>query len=187
MNKFISSLKEKYNSLSTSNKLKLIVSIVIVLALIYYLLVNKSYRENEIVYDNLTAESIIENSYIIYNRIELQEINEIISKLSDINYSRYYVDDKLITIKDLYNYGVTENYKKAISNRKFSNKFSEIFMNLYSDNSEEGIIENFIDRVYYSDEYDMYLVKFKTIEDKNYYIGFNLTYAEGQYSIIFIQ
>lgn len=180
-------LKDKiinfYSSLNIRSKLFFVISIVGVMAILYYLFVNNSYRSNEIDYKNLSSEEIISDSEIVENRIIISEINKILNKFSDIKFDRLYINEKKVTIKELYNVAVTNNYKKSISYKEFSEKFNEIFNNLYQ---TDALNEEIIDLVYYSAKYDMYLIKFN-IKEKDVYIGLKLYLSSNKYSIMFIQ
>ena len=91
-----------------------------------------------------------------------------------------------VTLNDLYSEIVTQNYKKKISKNNFKKTMNNIYLKLFGDNGDYNSNYNYIEKVYYSAEYDMYLIKLVTIkEEDNAYIGirinnnnFLVTYVE---------
>ena len=187
MNKIKNFILNWYYSLNSREKLILAVVMLFLLILFYFVFIRNSYRENEINYNELNSQEIIDNSNVVYNRERILSLDEIIVKIFKINQSRLNINDKIVSIKELYNNSVTNNYKKEISYKKFKQKIELIQQDVYGDlnNIEVDYFNTIIDKVYYSDKYDMFLVKLKTINEKDRYIGLRII-NEYNYNIVYI-
>ncbi|MGN1012994.1 MAG: hypothetical protein ACI4ON_04090 [Clostridia bacterium] len=166
------------------------VIIIIFVSIIYFLIINNSYRQGEINYKNLNSKLIIENSNVIYDRAILMTIDDICNDLLKVNFNSLVLDGKQVKLKDIYKYDVTSNYKKEISSRKFIKKMSEIYNNVFNENEDISSLEykQIIEAVYYSAQYDMYLVKIKTNnQDVQNYIGIRLYNSNTKFSIIYVE
>lgn len=184
------SINEFINSLNSKEKLKYLVIIIIFASIIYFLIINNSYRQGEINYKNLNSKLIIDNSEIIYDRSTVMTIDDICNDLLKIKFDSLVLDGKQVKLKDIYKFVVTSNYKKKISSKRFSKEMNEIYSNVFNENEDISALDykQIIDVVYYSAQYDMYLVKIKT-NDQNVqnYIGIRLYNSNTQFSIIYVE
>lgn len=190
MNKIIKSINEFINSLNSKEKLKYSVLILLFASIIYFLIINNSYRQGEINYKNLSSQSIIDNSEIIYDRATIMTIDDICNDLLKVKFDSLVIDGKQVKLKDIYKFDVTSNYKKKISFKKFSKKINEIYNNVFNEIEDISSLNNkqIIDVIYYSVPYDMYLVKINTnSEDIQNYIGIRLYNSNTQFSIIYVE
>lgn len=190
MNKIRESINEFINSINSKDKLKYSVIIIIFASIIYFLIVNNSYRQGEINYKNLNSQAIIESSEILYERSTLMTIDEICTNLFKIKFNSFVIDGKQVKLKDVYKINITSNYKKKISSGKFVKKMNTIYDNVFNEGEDISSLnyKNIMDVVYYSAQYDMYLVKIST-NDKNIqnYIGIRLYNNNTQFSIIYVE
>ena len=170
-----------YNSLSKKNKMVIVAFIVLFLAIIYYLFVKNNYRAEEINYKKMDINNVISKSTIIYNRTTLLELQDILEKIFDVQCGRMTVNNKVITLKQLYDNAIPYNYSKALSYNKFKKKINDISTKITLD------FENIINIVYYYGDYDMYLVKLNTNNLEDVYIGIKIFQSTSNYSIIYIE
>ena len=158
----INTIKKKifnyYNSLNSKQKLIWVVGILVFFMIIYYTFISSNTRVNDnINYDNFNLQDLSESYDIVYDRAIIYSLDEIISKILNIKNDMYYVNEEKVTIKDIYNELLTVNYKKNISYRDFEDNFNNFLQKInYNeyDNSQTKI-----DTVYFSDLYNMYLIK----------------------------
>lgn len=183
MNKIIKRVVEFYNSLTTKNRLILLFIIVLIAGLIYSGIINNSSRNGETNYGKLTKEEILSQSYEVKDRAIIMEIDFILNKIADIKYGRYYYKNNIIELNDLYSACADNTLKKSVSKRKFNSKISSFYENVLSEQSSNEI-NNFINKVYYSSLYNIYMVELKNNPDE--YIGFTLYMSDKSFFITYI-
>lgn len=177
-------LYDYYNSLTSKQKLIYCICIFLFVISIYYMFINKSYRENEINYKKLDSLSIINSSEICYDRDIIKCLDDILDDIIKVYDKNLFINNKKVSLRKFYNEVVSDNYKKAISYRKFKNKVNNLYDNYNMFYKNYGC---YIDLVYYSEVYDMYLVKLISTNDINdLYIGFRL-FDNSEYIISFIE
>lgn len=187
MNKIKNKLLNLYNSLNKKQKLFLYLGIVIILSIIYFGLINNNYRENDINYNKINVQSIIADSELIYDRGIIKTIDDISKKILSVNYNAYYIDNKNVTLNNIYNSTFYSSYMKKISYSKFKKKISLLYKNVLSNDQISSFeLKSYINSVSYSKEYDMYLIEFTGI-DHNSYLGIRLYSTDGFYKITYIE
>ena len=178
-------LKQKlaryFKNLNTKQKLLWVSALLIILVCFYLIFIKNNYRESEINYNDVNAQKIIEYSSEVYNREELLSINDIVSNILKIYDETWILDNKAVTLKTLYSEATTKNYQKGTSKRKFVEKMNNIYSKVFSEEDKFNSNKNYIDKVYYSDTYDMYLIKLLSINDSEAYIGIKID--DGSYLI----
>lgn len=183
-------IKEKifnyFDSLTSKGRLLLMIGILIFLICFYMIFISNNYRSSDVNYNEFNSTTIIERASVIYNRDQIYSLDVVIDEILKINEGTWYVNNKKVTLNDLYSEIVTQNYKKKISKNNFKKTMNNIYLKLFGDNGDYNSNYNYIEKVYYSAEYDMYLIKLVTIkEEDNAYIGirinnnnFLVTYVE---------
>lgn len=132
-------------------------------------------------YKNLTAEKIIENSIVSYDREVYWRLNTIIQNVLsaedetkgqgiDLSYYKY-------SSNEYYRY-LTNEYKKNIGKLEFKNKLHNVI-------SKSRSISMPIDKIYKFDNSNFYLVKLKSEESA--YIGINLMTDSNTYYIFYLE
>lgn len=169
MSNLYKKISNYYNSLSSKGKLILITLLVLILAIIYYLLARGSFREGEINYKDFNIQTAIDNSDVVYERGKISKADETVQDILDVNTKQYIVNGKVVTVKQLYKYVVSNNYKKVISYHKFKKLLNNFYKKMYS--SDGTYSKNYIDKVYYYSSYSMYIVKLNTLNGEDAYIG----------------
>lgn len=185
MSKVIKKIVDFYNSLTSSQKLFVIIGFAVLLMLFYLIFISNNYRSSDINYKNLTIDTILEQSSIVYDRDDCLIMDGIINNILKINNSAWYVDNKPVTLKKLYNSAVIQTYKKKMSRGKFIDTMSGIYTNVLGDEGLYDSSSTYIDTLYYSSKYDMYLVKLKSVNDSENYIGIRI--VNNNYYITFVK
>ena len=189
MNKIKDSLLNIYNSLNNTQKLILAIIIVVCFSLFYLLVVKNSYREDEINYNTLNFSTIIEESDIVYDRSIIKSFDEVLNNILKINYDSYYVNNKKITFKKVYENMIYNSYTKELSYGNFKKKIKALYNNVLGE-SNINILDNnnFINKVYYSSELDMYIISVSHInDDANSFIGLKVFKDENIFKIAYLQ
>ena len=167
-------LFEYFSSLSTAKKLIWVIGILILLVIFYLFFIKNNYRGSDINYNDINAQKIIEYSSEVYDRDELLSVNLVIENILKIYENKWVLNNKPITLKNLYDNATTENYKKSISRSKFEKKIEEIYSKIFDVNEKYNSSKNYIEKVYHSDTYDMYLIKLKSFNNSEAYIGIKI-------------
>lgn len=187
MNKIKKYLMDYYNSLDKKQKMILVIILVLILSIVYFAFIKNNYREGEIDYNNVDIQDILESSEIIYERGKIKTLDEILNNILKIYYNSYYIDTEEVSIKDLYNNSVYTSYTNKISYSKFKNKLNSIYQNVLEGEQVSSLDNNtYIKNVFYSYEYDMYLIELKG-KNHNPYIGIRLYTTENVYKITYIE
>ncbi len=163
----------------------LIFSIILILLIIANNFVkNINVSNTKLNYKNLTAEQIIENSQVSYDREVYWRLNAILRNVLsagdkgnhdydaniDLSYYKYSSDQ-------YYKY-LTNEYKKNISKIEFKNKLNKVIQKaMYLDLP--------IEKVYKYDNSDFYLVKLKSNEAS--YVGIKLMSDSNTYYIFYLE
>lgn len=185
MSNIIKKIRDYFNSLTSQQKLFVIIGLVVLLMLFYFLFINGNIRSEDINYKKLSIDTILEQSSIVYDRDDCLIVDGIVNNILRINNKAWYVGNKPVTLKKLYSNAIIPTYKRTISKSKFTDKMSNIYTNVLG---QEGNMDNsktYIDTLYYSAKYDMYLVKFKTVNDSNNYIGIRI--VNNNYYITYVE
>lgn len=185
-NKIIS----KYNSLNSREKLIWAIGILLMFVIIYHIFLTSVPRANEIDYRNLTTQMIIEDSKIEYDRGKISSLNGIVENMLKLEYSELMIDGKTVSKREFYNATVTNNYKKNISFGRFKKVLSHINEKVYYGYENRNMVntKDVINCVYYSPNYDMYLIELKeNYEQENTYIGIRLTSETKTYSVVYLE
>lgn len=179
-------LYDYYNSLTSNQKLIYCICIFLFVISIYYIFINNSYRENEINYKKVDLTTIINSSDICYDRNIIKSLDDILNDIIKVHDRSLIVNNKNISLKKFYNESVSDNYKKAISYKKFKEKINNLYDNYFMSYQDINY-SYYIDLVYYSQGYDMYLIKVVSTKNINdMYIGFKLL-DDSEYIISFIE
>lgn len=189
MRKIMDTIMQYYNSLTSRGKLILAFTILVVLMLFSSLVINNSYRADEIDYNNLTATQIIEKSDIVYVRSEIATLDEIIGKVLKVHTGELILKNDIASIRDLYNNAVLDNYKKELSYGKFKNKINHFYQKTLFNRNVTNINNdiNYIKKVYYSYDYNMYIIEVnEEFETENTYLGIRLI-ENNEYKISFVE
>ncbi len=173
MEKLQNKLIKFFESLSTKNRLLFIIGILIVLVLFYMIFINGNYRGSDINYRKANIETIINTSSYIYDRDQIMALDEVIDKILKIKNETWAIDTKFVTLNNLYSQTLTDNYKNFLSKSKFKKKMNEIYSNVLDSNGYNKD-KNYTKQVYYSAEYNTYLVELNTLTDIKSYIGIRL-------------
>lgn len=171
MSKYINKIKEYINSLTSTQRLWTMIIIVAILMCFYFIFINNNYRGADINYKATTAESIIEKSTLVYDRDELLMLDGIIDNILKIKNNTWYVKNNFVKIKDLYSSAVTTTYKRKLSKGKFSSNLELLYSNVLGDSGVYDNNKNYMEKVYYDAEDNMYLIKFITINGEDNYLG----------------
>lgn len=174
MEKIIKNITSFYNSLTSTQKLLFVGIIVLVLMLFYFVFISGSYRGLDINYKKVDENTLIEKSVIVYDRDECQVVDDIIDKILKIKDQTWYVENKFVNAKDLYTHAVTPTYKKKISKGKFTNCLNTLLNNVLGEDGKYDQNKSYMDLTYYCAEYDTYLIKLKTINGEDNYIGIRI-------------
>ena len=178
-----------YNSLTSRGKLILAFAVLVVLMLFSSLVINNSYRSDEINYNNLTATQIIEKSNVIYARNEIVSLDEVLEKILKIHTGELVIKNDKISIRDLYNNTLLDNYKKELSYGKFKKKLNHFYDKVFLNKNAEVLDtnNNYIEKVYFSYDYNMYIIEIKEeFENENTYLGIRLI-NNNEYKISFVE
>lgn len=189
MGKIVDTIMQYYNSLTSRGKLILAFAILIILMIFSALVINNSYRTEEINYNNLTATQIIENSSVVYARNEIATLDEIVKKILKVHTGEITIKNKRTSIRDLYNETVLDNYKKELSYGKFKKKINHFYEKVLFNKNITSINKelNFIEKVYYSYDYNMYIIEIKEeFESENTYLGIRLI-NNNEYKISYVE
>lgn len=187
----MNNLKEKvitwYEDLSTNKKMILIFFIVILLALLYYIFINNNYREGEINYSKFDINDIIIESNIIYDRSMIDSLDEVLKDFLKIKYNSLNLGDKKISLSKYYNSVVLNSYKKDISAIKFNKISKNFFLKVLGENDINFLeYQNFINKVYYSKDHNMYIIKVNTVDKSDAYFGVVVSNSSN-YQLSYIQ
>ncbi len=185
MSKYINNIREHFNSLTSTQRLWAVIIIVAILMCFYFIFINNNYRGADINYKTITTQSIIEKSVIVYDRNELLTLNDIVINILKINNNSWYVKNDFVKIKDLYSSAVTTTYKRKLSKSKFTNNLKILYNNVLGESNSVDSNKNYIDKVYYNAEDDMYLIKFLTINDQENYLGIRI--SNKNYMITYLE
>lgn len=189
MRKLGDAIMQFYNSLTSRGKLILAFAVLVILMLFSSLVINNSYRTEEINYNKLTAVQIIEKSDVIYSRNEIASLDEITEKILKIHTKELVIKNDKVSIRDLYNNTVLDNYKKELSYRKFKKKLNHFYDKVFTNRNSEYLDKNinFIEKVYFSYDYNMYIIEIREeFENENTYLGIRLI-NNNEYKISFVE
>jgi len=166
MNKIKKSIMDLYNSLSSKQKLVVLIVFVSIMALIYFNFIKNDYKGDDIDYRKISIESLIESSEVVYDRDLIMSIDKCVNNILKVNNESLIMNNRKVKVRNLYDELVSNNYKKSLSYSKFKNKMNQFYQNVLND---EGYIDgkNYIDTVLYSSKNNMYLIKLGEIS----YIG----------------
>lgn len=134
-------------------------------------------------YKNLTAEQIIENSQVSYDREVYWRLNTILRNvLSAENKDNNYTSNIDLSYykysSDQYYKYLTNEYKKNISKVEFKNKLKKVI-------HKTSYLDLPIEKVYKYDNSDFYLVKLKSQEAA--YVGIKLMSDSNTYYIFYLE
>ncbi len=187
----MNNLKEKiidwYENLNTNKKIFFVFVVVAFLGVIYYFFINNNYREGEINYKKFNINEIVVESNIIYDRSMINSLDGVLKDFLKVKYNSLYLGDKKISLSKYYNNTVLNSYKKEMSQLKFKKTSKEFFLKVLGENDISYLeYGNFIDKVYYSKDYDMYILKVKTLDENDAYFGIVVS-NNSNYQISYIQ
>lgn len=174
-----------YSSLTSQQKLKISIIGLVILISFYLIFIRNSYRQDEINYKNISNDSIIQSSYMVYDRNIILTLDEIIEKILKVETNEYRIKDKQISINTLYKDAVSYNYKKNITKKQFKNKMNLVYEKVLN-NENYNAYKNYIQEVYFSEQYDMYLIRLNTCDDSEIYIGIKII-DDYFYNIVYFQ
>lgn len=166
----------------------LIFSVVLILLIIANRLIqNSGTNSNELNYKDISAEKIIEDSNVCYDREVYWRLDSIIktilaTKISDKDdiheNSDGLVESQKYSINDYYHF-ITGRYKKNISKANFISKLKNVIAKANIEYS------NPIDKIYQYNNSTYYLVKIKS--DNDIYIGIDLLSEVNGYYIFYVE
>lgn len=182
INNFFKRVYNSFNSLNSQNKLIVIFAIVVIASLLYFGVIKNNTRSGNINYGKLSEEQILNTSNAITDRGVNKQLDNILNKISDVLYGRYMYNNRTVSVKELYTATVNETLKKSVSYKQFNKKINTIFESALSSSNGEGI-NNFIEEVRYSPEYDIYMIKIKNTDS---FIGITTSISGGSYEITYI-
>lgn len=183
-------LMKKYNSLNGKRKLLLAIIIILVIIILYHVFIKASPRGNEINYKKITAQIIIEDSTVEYDRGKISILNSIIENVFKLQESELMIEGENISKKQFYKAAVTNNYKNNLSFGKFKKKIDHISEKVYFGYKNKNMLnlKDIIKNVYYSPNYDMYLIELnENYEQENTYIGIRLITETSTYYIVYLE
>lgn len=191
----INSIKNRINifisKLSSRQQLLLLIVGVLLLAILYYVLTETDTGATNINYNDINVQQIIDNSVVEYDRGRIETLNVIINNILNVNNDMFLVEDKTITINDLYKYATSENYRNYLSRGSFKRKIQTLYSKVFNGYNDINYIplEMTIKCVYYSEYYDnMYLVElYDNDEQNNTYLGIGLNESKNRFYIMYIE
>lgn len=191
----INSIKNRINifisKLSSRQQLLLLIVGVLLLAILYYVLTGTDTGDTNINYNDINVQQIIDNSVVEYDRGRIETLNVIINNILNVNNDMFLVEDKTITINDLYKYATSENYRNYLSRGSFKRKIQTLYSKVFNGYNDINYIplEMTIKCVYYSEYYDnMYLVElYDNDEQNNTYLGIGLNESKNRFYIMYIE
>ena len=189
MNNIIQNLTKKINTLNSQKKLVLFIILILFCTFIYFGIVKNSYRENEINYKKIDFSSVISTSDIVYDRATIKSLDEVLENILMVNYDAYYIDNKKVTLRKVYDNLIYNTYQKEVSYGKFKNKINDLYNNILGNSTIEVIQnKNFINKVYFSNELGMYFLEISHLNDENNsYIGIMINEDEKIFKITYVQ
>ena len=189
MNKIKEKIARFYNSLTIKQKLIYATVLVVIATIIYLIFVNNSYRNTDINYNKIDTAKIIESSNVLYDRATIASLDDILKNLLRIKFKNYYIENEEVTLKKVYSNLVTTNYKKKMSYGKFKKTMENLYTNIIAnDDINLMLSKEYIKKVYYSNEYDIYLLELKSQQNevKNY-IGIRLLNNDTEFAITYLE
>lgn len=173
-----------FESLSNRNRLILLIALLTLLVFFYVVFIDGNYRGNDINYRKNDLNSIVSNSTVIYDRDKILALDEIVDNILKIKSESWTIDTSFISLDKLYSKTLTDNYKSNLSKGKFKKKMNAIYSNVLG---EENYNEknNYIKLVYYSPEYDTYLIELKSLTETKSYIGIRV--INNKYVITYVE
>lgn len=178
MNKIKKMITDLYNSLNSKEKLILVIILIIIMSFIYFTFIKNSYKKNDIDYRKISIESMKDSAEVVYDRNLIMGIDECINNILKVNDGAFKLNNKTVTIKNIYDEVVSDNYKKSVSYNKFKKKIENVYKNVLGN---EGYIDGkkYIKNVLYSSNNNIYLVEIGddsyigiVIDDFSYTIGY---------------
>jgi len=117
----------------------------------------------------------------------INSLDGVLKDFLKVKYNSLYLGDKKISLSKYYNNTVLNSYKKEMSQLKFKKTSKEFFLKVLGENDISYLeYGNFIDKVYYSKNYDMYILKVKTLDENDAYFGIVVS-NNSNYQISYIQ
>lgn len=186
---FLSIIIEKFNSLKEIQKLVLCIITVILLIIGSYLLSKIRFGKSLIDYSEFKITDVVSSLEESTDRQIFVNSEQIVSRLIQTYYGEYSINNKKVSMKDLYDHTIFDEYKYKLSKSKFKSFIKNISEDFYEEYNLKNVSEikndSIISSVYvYSEAYDMYIVKLN-IQKNEHYIGIKYD-NENSFEIFYI-
>lgn len=190
MRNIVNNLHERFSELNGITKLIIYIILVILLSFAVKGISNISFESTMIDYKNITGKDLQNQSVECKDRAVYVVLDNIIRDFLSVEFNGNKINDKIVSVKDYYNYALDKEYKANMSFSKFNKKVNNLYSNIYVEEKKYDDIplDEVINSIYtYSDSLKMYLVKLNTNTNIDSYIGIKFSDTTNNYWIFYVE
>lgn len=196
MKEYFSNIYKKYTEFDILGKLKdmsakkrLIIAIIFFIVIFILNLIFNNSNNSDVNFRKLTSEQIIEDSFISTDRNIYWNMDNIIYTFCFTRAHSTNLGDERLSTEDFCNDAMLKEYKKTMSDKKMVEISNKIIDDVtLQENGEYSIPNQLIETVYnYEKIESAYLVKLKTLNNSNHYVGILIDEENSRFYIFYLE